>query len=62
MRFAHMLLNQGEFEGARILGRKTADLMHMNHLPADLLPYELVSDRGGYGLYAPQRRWSLVGG
>jgi len=21
--------------------RKTADLMHMNHLPADLLPYEL---------------------
>jgi len=51
MRFAQMLLKQGEFEGARILGRKIADLMHMNHLPADLLPYELVSDLPvkGYG-------------
>lgn len=41
MRFAQMLLNQGELDGTRILGRKIVDLMHMNHLPADLLPYEL---------------------
>ncbi|MDN4634347.1 serine hydrolase [Sphingomonas sp. PsM26] len=37
-RFCSMLLNGGELEGARILGRKTIDLMTMNHLPggADL--------------------------
>src|SRR5262245_22161270 len=33
MRFAQMLLNRGELDGVRILGPKTADLMHMNHLP-----------------------------
>jgi CubicO group peptidase (beta-lactamase class C family) len=32
-RFCSMLLNGGELEGARILGRKTVDLMTMNHLP-----------------------------
>jgi CubicO group peptidase (beta-lactamase class C family) len=41
MRFAQMLLNQGELDGARILGRKTVDLMNMNHLPVDLLPCEM---------------------
>ncbi|MCB0063529.1 MAG: beta-lactamase family protein [Caldilineaceae bacterium] len=32
-RFAQMLLNRGELEGARILGRKTVELMTTNHLP-----------------------------
>ena len=32
-RFCQMLLNGGELEGERILGRKTLDLMTMNHLP-----------------------------
>ncbi|KQS51113.1 MULTISPECIES: serine hydrolase domain-containing protein [unclassified Sphingomonas] len=32
-RFNTMLLNGGELEGARILGRKTLDLMTQNHLP-----------------------------
>ena len=32
-RFSQMLLNGGELEGARILGRKTIELMSMNHLP-----------------------------
>jgi CubicO group peptidase (beta-lactamase class C family) len=32
-KFASMLLNQGEFEGTRILGRKTVELMRSNHLP-----------------------------
>ncbi len=53
MRFAQMLLNQGALDGARILGRKTAALMHMNHLPARLLPYELggtPSEGYGFGL------------
>ena len=32
-RFCAMLLNGGELDGARIVGRKTLDLMTMNHLP-----------------------------
>jgi CubicO group peptidase (beta-lactamase class C family) len=32
-KFASMLLNQGEFGGIRILGRKTVELMRSNHLP-----------------------------
>jgi CubicO group peptidase (beta-lactamase class C family) len=50
MRFAQMLLNQGELDGARILGRKITELMHMNHLPAKMLPYEIGGDPSpGYG-------------
>ena len=33
LRFSQMLLNKGEFKGARILGRKTVELMTSNHLP-----------------------------
>jgi CubicO group peptidase (beta-lactamase class C family) len=40
MRFAQMLLNQGELDGARILGRKTVALMCANHLPPSLLPMD----------------------
>ncbi|WP_422396550.1 serine hydrolase domain-containing protein [Sphingomonas suaedae] len=32
-RFCAMLLNGGTLDGARIIGRKTLDLMTMNHLP-----------------------------
>jgi CubicO group peptidase (beta-lactamase class C family) len=32
-RFCQMLINGGELEGVRILGRKTIELMTMNHLP-----------------------------
>jgi CubicO group peptidase (beta-lactamase class C family) len=32
-RFAQMLLNRGELEGVRILGRKTVELMTTNHMP-----------------------------
>ena len=32
-RFARMLLNKGELDGARLLGRKTVDYMAANHLP-----------------------------
>ena len=31
--FCLMLLNKGEFEGKRILSRKTVELMTINHLP-----------------------------
>lgn len=33
MRFANMLMNRGELDGARILAPKTIDLMASNHLP-----------------------------
>ncbi len=36
--FAQMMLNGGEFEGKRIIGRKTVEWMTTNHLPIDLLP------------------------
>ena len=36
LRFCRMLLNLGELDGVRLLGRKTVELMLMNHLPGDL--------------------------
>jgi CubicO group peptidase (beta-lactamase class C family) len=33
LQFCRMLLNRGELDGERILGRKTIELMTMNHLP-----------------------------
>jgi CubicO group peptidase (beta-lactamase class C family) len=53
MRFAQMLLNRGELDGARILAPKIVDLMHMNHLPAAMLPYEsngIPTEGYGFGL------------
>lgn len=38
LRFAQMLLNGGELDGVRIVGRKTVELMTANHLPTSLLP------------------------
>jgi CubicO group peptidase (beta-lactamase class C family) len=35
LRFARMLLNGGELDGARILGRKTVELMTSDNLPKD---------------------------
>ncbi len=48
MRFAQMLLNQGELDGVRLLGRKTIELMTMNHLPAGMHIWEDASS--GFGL------------
>jgi len=35
LRFCRMLVNGGELDGVRILGRKTIELMTRNHLPND---------------------------
>ena len=40
-RFAETLANGGAFDGVRVIGRKTLELMHMNHLPPALLPIEI---------------------
>ena len=34
LRFALMLAGNGQLDGTRVLGRKTLELMHSNHLPA----------------------------
>ena len=53
LRFCSMMLNGGELEGRRILGRKTVELMVTNHLAPELLPIEeggLYRPGFGYGL------------
>ena len=41
MRFARMLANNGELDGARVMSCKTLELMHANHLAPELRPWEL---------------------
>jgi CubicO group peptidase (beta-lactamase class C family) len=43
LRFCRMLLNGGELDGVRILGRKTVELMTMNHLPGGVALTELTT-------------------
>lgn len=53
MRFCQMLLNKGEWEGERLLSRKTVEFMTMNHVPPALMPLRSGPDpvRGsGFGL------------
>ena len=40
-RFAQMLANGGALDGARVIGRKTLELMHSNHAPAAVLPLDI---------------------
>ncbi len=48
LRFCEMLLNGGERDGVRVLGRKTVELMTSNHLPDDG-DLRSVALPGGYG-------------
>jgi CubicO group peptidase (beta-lactamase class C family) len=36
LRFCKFMLNKGQFDGTRLLGRKTVELMTMNHLKGDM--------------------------
>jgi CubicO group peptidase (beta-lactamase class C family) len=49
-RFAQMLANSGELDGVRLLGRKTIDLMMMNHLVGLARPTIGGTDSDGFGL------------
>jgi CubicO group peptidase (beta-lactamase class C family) len=50
LRFASMLLTGRAEDGTRILGRKTLELMHTNHLAPAMLPYSIAGvPAGGYG-------------
>ncbi len=48
VRFAQMLLNKGELDGNRLLGRKTVEFMTINHVPEGFHPFE--SKAAGFGL------------
>ena len=51
--FCQMLLNKGELDGKHFLSRKTVELMTTNHLPPELMPFEIggtYSPGYGYGL------------
>jgi CubicO group peptidase (beta-lactamase class C family) len=50
LRFAQMLLNKGELDGKRILGRKTVELMTTNHLPDDIHPFDDIASGFGLGV------------
>jgi CubicO group peptidase (beta-lactamase class C family) len=53
MRFAQILLNGGELDGTRLLGRKTIELMTANHLPNELIPIQVqphILHGCGFGL------------
>jgi len=53
LRFALALANGGAWEGVRLLGRKTLELMTLNHLAPALLPYRAAPttfDGYGFGL------------
>jgi CubicO group peptidase (beta-lactamase class C family) len=49
-RFAQMLLNGGELDGVRILGRKTVELMTANHLNHLARATHEFSEADGFGL------------
>jgi CubicO group peptidase (beta-lactamase class C family) len=49
-RFCQMLLNAGELDGIRILGRKTVELMMSNHLTQLSPPMNEFNDGEGFGL------------
>ncbi len=49
LRFAQLVLNRGELDGVRLLGRKTMELMTTNHIPPALLPLEMVDPWPGFG-------------
>ena len=73
LRFCRMLLNGGELDGTRLLGRKTLELMTQNHLPGgrDLAdcsagifsetPYEGVGFGLGFSINLDPTRSQLVG-
>ncbi len=49
-RFCQCLLNKGELDGVRILGRKTVERMQMGHLSGGALPIRFEFSPPSYGL------------
>jgi CubicO group peptidase (beta-lactamase class C family) len=66
LRFCQMILNGGELDGVRLLGRKSVELMSCNHLAPEMLPIERAFEMHGLGfglgfsvLLDPAQRQSL---
>jgi CubicO group peptidase (beta-lactamase class C family) len=49
-RFCQMLLNGGELDGVRVVGRATVALMLADHLPERPRPFPIVFGNPGYGM------------
>lgn len=50
LKFCRMLLQGGEFNGVRVLGRKTVELMTANHLEGSQTPEDITGPGWGFGL------------
>jgi CubicO group peptidase (beta-lactamase class C family) len=75
LRFAQMLLNKGELDGVRILGRKTVELMSTNWLPDNIasisangphasgwgLGVSVIIDEQAYGHMGSKGAWGWSG-
>jgi CubicO group peptidase (beta-lactamase class C family) len=75
LRFAQMLLNKGELDGVRILGRKTVELMSQNWLPDNIpsingngppasgwgLGVSVIIDEQAYGHMGSEGAWGWAG-
>lgn len=49
IKFAQMIADGGTYEGKRYIGRKTVELMTMNHLPDHMFPLAVTTPFPGYG-------------
>ncbi|MEM7111737.1 MAG: serine hydrolase domain-containing protein [Chloroflexota bacterium] len=49
LQFAQLILNKGELNGVRLLGRKTVEFMTQNHLTDEMLPFVLGEPNLGKG-------------
>lgn len=49
LQFAQLMLNGGELDGVRLLGRKTVELMTQNHLAPSMLPMQISEPMHGIG-------------
>ena len=50
LRFAQMLLNEGELDGVRLLRPETVRAMRTNQLPSELVPIPIGGQNQGFGL------------
>ncbi len=73
LRFCQMLLNGGTIDDVRILGRKTIELMTMNHLPdgqsmadMNISPFSQIAPEGsgfglGFSIHMDQSKSQVIG-
>ena len=60
LRFCQMLLNGGQLDGVRLLGRKTVEFMTMNHMPSELMPIPIELPPGSFRGYGWGLGWRVL--